>query len=66
MLVVSSEKARDSVRDDTWRFLLRKLAGGAFFFAESGESFSLICQSDQERSRLPDFAVLAMEFGDAR
>ena len=53
------------VRDDNLPRLL-KLNGGAFVFAEVGESFALICQARQQRGWLPDFAVLAMEFGDAR
>jgi hypothetical protein len=42
MLGASSEKARDSVRDDTWWFLLCALDGSAFFFAELGESLALL------------------------
>src|SRR5277367_1765446 len=53
------------VRDDNLA-LLRKLPGGAFFFAELRESLALICQARQQRGGLPDFAVLAVEFGDAR
>src|SRR5271168_591657 len=53
------------VRDDNLPRLL-KLNGGAFFFAEVGESFALLREARQQRGWLPDFAVLAVEFGDAR
>ncbi len=43
-----------------------KLDSGAFFFAEVGESFALVCEARQQRGWLPDFAVLAVKFGDAR
>jgi hypothetical protein len=55
-----------SARDDNPGIFRRKLDGGTFFFAELSEAFALSCQARQQRSWLPDFAVLAMEFRDAR
>lgn len=55
-----------SARGDDASILWRKLDCRAFFFAELREGFTLFCQARQERGWLPDFAVLAVEFTDAR
>lgn len=55
-----------SARDNNAGIFWCKLDSRTFFFAKLREGFALFCQARQERGWLPDFAVLAVEFRDAR
>jgi hypothetical protein len=55
-----------SARDDNAGIFWCKLDSRAFFLAKLREGFALFGQARQQRSRLPDLAVLAVEFRDAR